>query len=170
MAKAYLCNSARYLPFTDPATQALDTLPSIAQGMGMMDLQRMFDSVPRVIRDESTRRAIDTPLIATNPVPQQTFFSQSGQSYEVSGQVFDPTKPFRVSLAWTDAAGTTGSGKQLVNDLNLEVTVMGQTYKGNVFSGPNSVPGGTADSLNNLESVFLPAGADRRVERGRSRG
>ncbi len=158
MAKAYLCNSARYLPFTNPQTQALDTLPSIAQGMGMMDLQRMFDGVPRVIRDESTRRAIDTPLITTNPVPQQTFFSQSGQSYLASGQVFDPTKPFRVSLAWTDAPGVPGAGKQLVNDLNMEVTIMGQTYKGNVFSGPNSVPGGTADSLNNMESVFLPAG------------
>jgi len=158
MAKSYLCNSARYLPFTDPATHAMDTLPSIAQGMGMMDLQRMFDGVPRVLRDESTRRAIDTPLITTNPVPQQTFFSQSGQSYEASGQVFDPTKPFRVTLAWTDAPGVPGSGKQLVNDLNLEVTVMGQVYKGNVFSGPNSVPGGTADSLNNMESVFLPAG------------
>ena len=158
MAKAYLCNSARYLPITNPQTQALDTLPSIAQGMGMMDLQRMFDGVPRVIRDESTRRAIDTPLITTNPTPQQTFFSQSGQSYLASGQVFDPTIPFRVTLAWTDPPGVPGSGKQLVNDLNLEVSVMGQTYKGNVFSGPNSVPGGTADSRNNLESVFLPAG------------
>jgi hypothetical protein len=158
MAKAYLCNSARYLSITNSATGAMDTLPSIAQGMGMMDLQRMFDSVPRVIRDESTRRAIDTPLITTNPVSQQTFFSQSGQSYEASGQVFDPTKPFRVTLAWTDPAGVPSAGKELVNDLNLEVTVMGQTYKGNVFSGPNSVSGGTADSLNNMESVFLPAG------------
>ena len=159
MAKAYLCNSARYLSITNPATGATDTLPSIAQGMGELDLQRMFDQVPRVIRDESTPRAIDVALITTNPAAQQTYFSQSGQSYEASGQVFDPTKPFRVSLAWTDAAGVPGASKELVNDLNLEVTIGGQLYKGNVFSGPNSVPNqGAADNVNNMESVFLPAG------------
>lgn len=159
MAKAYLCNSARYLSITNPATGATDTLPSIAQGMGELDLQRMFDQVPRVIRDESTPRAIDVALITTNPAAQQTYFSQSGQSYEVSGQVFDPTKPFRVSLAWTDAAGIPGASVELVNDLNLEVTIGGQIYKGNVFSGPNSIPNaGVADNVNNMESVFLPAG------------
>jgi hypothetical protein len=159
MAKAYLCNSARYLAITNPQTGALDTLPSNAQGMGELDLQKMFDGVPRLIRDESTPRAIDIALVTTNPASQQTYFSQSGQSYEVSGQVFDPTKPFRVSLAWTDAAGLPGQNKELVNDLDLEVTIAGLTYKGNSFSGPNSVPNTTsADSRNNMESVFLPAG------------
>jgi len=38
------------------------------------------------------------------------------------------------------------------------VTVGGNTYKGNVFSGASSVTGGTADPRNNVESVFLPAG------------
>jgi len=93
-----VCNSARYLPVTDSQTGARDTLPSIAQGMGILDLARMFDSVPRVIRDESTPRAIDTPLITTNPAPQQTYFSRSGQSYEVSGQVLSNGLPFRVTL------------------------------------------------------------------------
>jgi hypothetical protein len=160
MAKAYLCNSARYLPISDPSG-ALDTLPSIAQGMGELDLFTMFDGVPRIVRDETTPRAIDTPLITTNPVPQQTYFSRSGQSYQVSGQVADPTKPFRVSLAWTDAPGNPSSFKQLVNDLDLEVTIGGQTYLGNNFVGPNSVPTtqrDVPDSINNMESVFLPAG------------
>ena len=98
MAKAYLCNSARYLPITDPSTGALDTLPAIDQGMGELDLATMFDGVPRVIRDETTPRAIDTPLITTNPIPQQTYFSRSGQSYQVSGQVDDPTS--RSALPW----------------------------------------------------------------------
>jgi Subtilase family/Abnormal spindle-like microcephaly-assoc'd, ASPM-SPD-2-Hydin len=158
MAKAYLCNSARYLSITNPATGASDTLPSIAQGMGELDLQRMFDQVPRVLRDESTPRAIDVALITTNPAAQQTYFSQSGQSYEVSGQVFDPTKPFRVSLAWTDAAGAPLAAKELVNDLDLQVTIGGVIYKGNVFSEDHSVPGGNFDNVNNMESVFLPAG------------
>ncbi|MGD0652111.1 MAG: choice-of-anchor D domain-containing protein [Verrucomicrobiia bacterium] len=158
MAKAYLCNSARYLPITNPQTGAPDTLPSIAQGMGIIDLARMFDGVPRLIRDETTRRAIDTPLMTTNPVPQQTFFSRSGQSYEVSGIVADATQPFRVTLAWTDAPGNPAAFQQLVNDLDLLVTIGGRTYKGNMFVGPYSVVGGNTDNINNMESVFLPAG------------
>jgi hypothetical protein len=158
MLKAYLCNSALYLPIADPLTGKQDTLPSIAQGMGRMDLTRMFDGVTRVLRDETTPRAIDTPLLGTNAVSQQTFFSQSGQTYELTGTVADPTKPFRVTLAWTDAPGNPAAFKQLVNALNLKVTIGGQLYLGNVFAGPNSVPGGILDQVNNMESVFLPAG------------
>ena len=51
------------------------------------------------------------------------------------------------------------TGAPWVNNLDLEVTVGGVTYKGNVFSGGNSVSGGVADTKNNVESVFLPAGA-----------
>jgi hypothetical protein len=158
MAKAYLCNAARYLPITNPQTGAIDTLPSIAQGMGIIDLARMFDNVPRTLRDETTARAIDTPLLTTNPVPQQTYFSRSGQSYEVSGRVADATQPFRVTLAWLDAPGNPAAFQQLVNNLDLEVRVGGKAYRGNVFTGPNSVTGGAIDSVNNMESVFLPAG------------
>jgi hypothetical protein len=158
MAKAYICNSARYLSITNLQTGAQDTLPSSAQGMGIIDLARMFDGVPRLIRDETTPRAIDTPLLTTNPVPQQTFFSRSGQSYEVSGVVADATQPFRVTLAWTDAPGNPAAFQQLVNDLDLLVTIGGQTYKGNMFVGPYSVVGGNSDNINNMESVFLPPG------------
>jgi Viral BACON domain len=42
------------------------------------------------------------------------------------------------------------------------VTINGQVYKGNVFSGPNSTAGGVADGKNNVESVFLPAGLSGR--------
>ena len=158
MAKAYLCNSARYLPVTNPQTGARDTLPSNEQGMGMLDIGRMFDYVPRILRDESPTRAIDNPLITTNPVNQQTYFTRAGQSYEVSGRVADPTRPFRVTVAWTDAPGSPANSKQLVNDLDLQVSVNGYTYKGNVFREDHSVTGGNADHVNNMESVFLPAG------------
>ena len=60
-------------------------------------------------------------------------------------------------LAWSDAPGAT-SGNAWVNDLNLEVTVNGTLYLGNVFSGASSITGGTADTRNNTEAVFLPAG------------
>src|SRR5581483_1292816 len=75
----------------------------------------------------------------------------------INATVADNTKPMRVTLAWTDAPGPT-SGNAFVNNLDLEVTVGGNTYKGNVFSGANSATGGSADTVDNVESVFLPAG------------
>ncbi|MGO9527263.1 MAG: choice-of-anchor D domain-containing protein [Verrucomicrobiia bacterium] len=156
MAKAYVCNSARYLPIADPQnTNTLDTLPSILQGMGALDLQTMFDGVPRAIRDESSPRALDVPLTTTNPAPQQTYFSQSGQTYSFSGQIVSNGLPFRVTLAWTDAPGVPFVTPELVNSLGLEVTIGGVTYYGNVFAQNVSVPGGTFDTVNNMQSVFL---------------
>jgi subtilisin-like proprotein convertase family protein len=81
----------------------------------------------------------------------------SGQTYDLLGTVSDPSSPFRVTLTWTDAPGST-VGPAQVNDLDLEVTVGGTLYHGNVFAGAGSVPGGAADTRNNVESVFLPAG------------
>ena len=158
MAKAWIVNSARYLPIQNPITFAIDTLPSIAQGFGMMDLGRMFDGIPRVVRDQSPLRAIDSPLLTTNTTPQQTFFSKTGQSYELSGQVASNGLPFRVTLAWTDTPGNPTSFKQLVNDLDLQVIIGSQLYRGNVFVHGDSVTGGAADDINNLECVFLPPG------------
>jgi hypothetical protein len=66
-------------------------------------------------------------------------------------------RPFRVTLAWSDAPGPT-VGNAYINNLDLEVEIGGQTYRGNVFSGATSVTGGSADPRNNVESVFLPAG------------
>jgi len=160
MAKAYVCNSARFLPITNPQTHVMDTLPSSEQGMGELDLLRMFDGVGRLIRDESSPRAIDSPLITTNPAAQQTYFSQSGQSYELTGQIASNGLPFRVTLAWMDAPGTPFAAKELVNDLDLQVIIGGVQYKGNVFAQNVSVPGGAFDTVNNMESVFLnPVGS-----------
>lgn len=136
MTKAYLANSASYM------LTLSDNLPSNNQGMGRMNLERTFDAVPRAMRDQ---------------LPSDRF-NNSGQTRTFGGTVSDPTKPFRVTLAWTDVPGST-TGNTFVNNLDLEVTVGGQTYLGNRFTGANSVTGGTADTRNNMESVFLPAGA-----------
>lgn len=137
MTKAFLVNAARYLS----GTYAGDSLPSPSQGMGAVNLGTAFDGVARVLRDQLTAEK----------------FTASGQTRIVSGSVVDSGKPFRVTLAWTDAPGST-TGNAYNNDLDLEVTVGGQTYVGNAFSGGASVTGGAADAKNNLESVFLPAG------------
>jgi hypothetical protein len=48
----------------------------------------------------------------------------------------------------------------LVNDLDLIVEHNGQTWLGNVWSGGQSVPGGSADRLNTLEQVRLTTAVD----------
>lgn len=137
MTKAYLLNSARYLT----GLWANDTLWSDSQGFGEMDLGMALDGVPRLLRDE-------------NPAD---LFTAAGQSRTFTGYIADTNQAFRVTLAWTDARGST-AGAAYNNDLDLTVSVGGNSYKGNVFSGPYSVTGGTADAVDNVESVFLPPG------------
>ncbi len=114
MTKAFLLNAARYLT----GTTANDTLPSQNQGMGEMNLGTAFDGTPRILRDE----------LAAD------LFTASGQTRTYVGTISDPAKPFRVTVAWTDAPGNT-TGNAYNNDLDLTVTIGGNTYKGNVFSG-----------------------------------
>lgn len=135
MLKAYLINSARYLN----GTGAGGDLPSNDQGFGEINLGMAFDGAPRIVVD------------------QDEVFTESGAVYEVKGSIADSDRPFRVTLAWTDAPGTPFAAAY-VNNLDLEVTVGGQIYRGNVFSGATSITGGSADPRNNVESVFLPAG------------
>jgi subtilisin-like proprotein convertase family protein len=137
MTKAFMMSTARYLTGLDGS----DTLPSPYQGMGLLDLGHAFDTTPQILRDQV---AADT-------------FTASGQSRTIVGTISDPTKPLRVTLAWTDAPGPT-TGSAFLNNLDLEVTINAQTYRGNVFAGPNSTTGGSPDPRNNVESVFLPAG------------
>ncbi len=137
MTKAYLMNSARYLD----GDGANDTLPSPSQGMGEMNLGQAFDGTPRILRDQ---------------LPED-LFTNSGQIRAVTGVILDTNKPFCVTLAWTDAPGSL-SGNANNNNLDLTVMTGGNTYKGNVFNGAYSTTGGAADTQNNVESVFLPAG------------
>jgi subtilase family protein/HYR domain-containing protein len=139
MTKAALMNSASYMT----GVGAGGNLWSNSQGMGLMNVDRLFATIsgPNILRDQ-----IGADM-----------FTATGQHRDFNATVSDNTKPFRVTLAWTDAPGPT-SGNAFVNNLDLEVTVGGNTYKGNVFSGANSVTGGSADTVNNVESVFVPAG------------
>lgn len=137
MTKAYLVNSARYMN----GVSANDTLPSQSQGMGMVNLGTAFDGTPRALRDQ-----VPADLLAN-----------SGDTRSFTGTISDATRPFRVTLAWTDAPGAT-TGNSFVNNLDLVVRAGGNLYLGNVFTGANSSTGGSADPRNNLESVFIPAG------------
>jgi uncharacterized repeat protein (TIGR01451 family) len=136
MTKAFLMNAGRYMTGGNVTG---DSLPSVYQGMGEVNLGNAFDGVARILRDQT-----DT-------------FTNSGATRVISGSIADTTKPLRITLAWTDAPGAT-TGNAYKNDLDLIVTLGGQTYYGNWMAGTNAVTGGVADKKNNVESVYFPAG------------
>jgi len=135
MTKAFLMATPAYMT----GVGANDTLPSNNQGYGRLDLGRAFDGAANIRVDQSQ------------------VFGATGQTFTVIGNITNPSQPFRVLLAWSDAPGAT-SGNAWVNNLDLEATVNGTLFRGNVFSGAGSVSGGIADTRNNTEAVFLPAG------------
>jgi len=139
LMKAWLIAHARYLT----GVSANDDLPSNNQGYGTPILGDMFSTEPKVLLDQSD------------------LVTATGDVKTYSWGVTDPSQPLRIVLAYTDAPGALGTSPQ-VNDLDLKVTVGGQTYLGNQFDHQWSVTGGTADNKNNYEAVFLPAanGAD----------
>lgn len=94
-------------------------------------------------------------------VDQSDLIDATGQIREFVLGVPEPSNPVRVTLAWTDAPGAVNANPALVNDLDLEVIVGANTYLGNVFSSGTSTTGGIADTLNNVENVYLsnPGGA-----------
>lgn len=140
LTKAILANAATDVAGGDSAKGApIEGAPNTDEGWGRVNMGEVLDSTPREYLD------------------QNVVLTATGQSDLHSYQVQDQSRPVKVTLAWSDAPGTVG-GNAFVNDLDLAVEAGGRTYKGNVFAGGSSIPGGSADPRNNLESVFLPAG------------
>ncbi|MBK9091802.1 MAG: S8 family serine peptidase [Anaerolineae bacterium] len=130
MATALLVNGA-----VDMGSGAI---PNVLQGWGRINLTNVISSgLAMVYHDQST------------------VLRDTGEFWEVTVGVPDPTRPLKVTLAWSDAPGAVGANPALVNDLNLTVTDDAVTYKGNVFDHGWSVSGGAADARNNLENVYL---------------
>ncbi len=142
LTKAIIMNSARYMR----GQAANDDLWSDEQGMGMVNLGTALEDKDRVIKDQDS----------TNK------FTATGQRRLYTGYITDTNLPFRVTLAWSDAPGSTVAAAYN-NDLNLKVYVNGVPYLGNVFKGEFSAPDGAPDAVNNVESVFLPVGTKGEV-------
>lgn len=70
-------------------------------------------------------------------------------------------KPLKISLVWSDYQGAVQAGKQLVNDLDLEVkTPSGQIFKGNCFvQNTASSTCSNYDHVNNVENVYVSTAA-----------
>jgi subtilisin-like proprotein convertase family protein len=144
LTKAILANTATDLQGGDNGKGALiEGAPNHDQGWGRVDMGEVLDSVTREYYDQST-------TLAT-----------SGDSFLKTYEVADSARPLKVTLAWTDAPGMVDADAD-VNNLDLVVEAGGRTYKGNVLGGGQSIPGGSADPRNNLESVILPSGTSGR--------
>src|SRR4029078_2076559 len=115
-------------------------IPNNDQGWGPINLSTLLDGTNRLFFD------------------QKTALTRGGKRSARFNTIADPSKPLKVSLVWTDPPGPT-VGNSLVNNLDLEVTANGIAYKGNVFSAGTSATGGLADTVNNVENVFLAPGA-----------
>ena len=150
MTKAYLMNTATHMTGVD----ANDDLPSSNQGMGLMNLGMAFDNTPRLLFDQ-----VKTCY--------RNGAADASEIFTIQGQVADVTRPFRVTLAWTDAPGNPATGVIARNDLDLTVDVGGNLYRGNDFTLATSNilnPADPRDADNNVESVFLPAGTNGNFE------
>ncbi|MCB1583559.1 MAG: S8 family serine peptidase [Xanthomonadales bacterium] len=140
MMKAYLVAHPTYLT----GVSANDNLPSNSQGYGMPNMTLMFDDTLKFLYD------------------QNIVFDNTGENWTWVGSAADPSKPVRIVMTYTDQAGAQGTSPQ-VNNLDLQVETNGDTYLGNNFTNEYSVTGGTADSVNNYEAVFLPAGTANNI-------
>ncbi len=88
--------------------------------------------------------------------------SGAGDSIEYLVAVSSSDEPLEITLVWSDYPSNPEASVNLVNDLDLTVTINGVMYRGNVYSQGHSIPGGTADRLNNVECVQIdnpPIGA-----------
>lgn len=142
MIKAMLVNGARDLPGSQPGNSSLSDgsrpIPNNDEGWGMIDLRATLGpNVRGIYRD------------------QTVVLTQAGESRTLAVRAVNPTQPLKVTLAWSDAPGLAGANPALVNNLDLSVSLSGNTYLGNVFDGGTSVTGGTADTLANLENVYI---------------
>lgn len=91
---------------------------------------------------------------------QQTLFTNSGNQYTIQLTADNAAEPVKVMLVWTDApgAGLGGTNPAWVNDLDLSVNNGANTFLGNQFDIDGyAVAGGSPDTKNNMEAVFLKA-------------
>lgn len=126
-------------------SQPLGHIPNDDQGWGRLNLNNVLQQSPASDRG---------PGIYSD---QKHAFTADGQELLIKVTPVDASRPLRVTLAWTDAAGSAGSNFARVNDLDLEVTELatGRVFNGNVFQSGFSVAGGFSDIRNNVECVYL---------------
>ncbi|MGH9384431.1 MAG: S8 family serine peptidase [Vicinamibacterales bacterium] len=125
--------------------QPVAHIPNNDQGWGRLNLTNILLQSPASDRG---------PGIYSD---QRHAFIADGQELLIKVAPVDTTRPLRITLAWTDAAGPVNTSQARMNDLDLEVREVntGRIFKGNVFQSGFSVTGGLSDSRNNVECVYV---------------
>lgn len=125
-------------------TQDVAAIPNNDQGWGRVSLDNVLTTEvrgPRLMFDQG--HAFTVPF----------------QEVTVRVATVNSGAPLRVTLAWSDAAGSQGDGAPaLMNDLHLEVRPEGSAdlYAGNDFDAEGySQTGGLLDDDDNVECVFV---------------
>jgi len=130
--------------------------PDYFYGWGLMDTKEAADQIKRHADKESYRGILEDRLTTAVPAKIHTF-------------TWNGSDPIRVTLGWTDPAGTTSSAndnraRDLVNDLNLTVTgPTGTTHRPfvmpyvgnwtNAMLAANAVRG--VNTVDNVEQVLI---------------
>ena len=147
--KATLCGGARSLApgqyGTGSTREIPDARPNNAEGHGFVDLEsalRPGGGATAAVHDGGAAEALAT-----------------GGEARYAFDVAEPGLPLTVVLAWSDAPGLAGTGKALVNDLDLRLAAPG----GALF-GPGGVTNAEPDRLNNVERIDLAAAEAGRWE------
>ena len=135
LVKATLINSAADIAgYGAPGQEAAQPIPNNHEGWGRVDVGAATSG---------SRKYRDGETVSTGA--NKTYHYQVGSS----------AQPFKATLAWGDYPGSLPSGG-LVNDLHLVVTAPGGTvYRGNHLNNGWSTSGGSADGVNNVESVYI---------------
>lgn len=123
---------------------SLATYPSNVQGFGRVTL----DDVLYFDQDRETLWLNEHVGLSTGQQFTHNFDVEEGEEV-------------RVVLVWTDYPSVPMAAKDLINDLNLSVQGPTDLFLGNVWSAGFSVPGGSADDVNIVETVRIgnaPAG------------
>jgi serine protease AprX len=143
LVKATLINTA--VDLLDENNDGVDDndypIPNFHEGWGRIDLVNATDG---------SHEFMDyTPGLETGTVITYVY------------HIASEANPLKVSLVWSDYPSTAAAALNLVNNLNLEVSGPGgyPVYRGNIFSGGWSQTGGSADSANNVENVYVQSPA-----------
>ena len=134
--KALIINTAEQYPFSG----AGHDLSRVKQGWGLPNAQFALDRAPmtKVINESSVLVELESDIyMATVP---------AGAS------------ELKVTMVYTDRAGTLGAAVDRINDVTLRVVAPdGTAYWGNsgLLEGNYSTTGGLADTLNTVENVFI---------------
>ena len=129
-----------------PVWDAPNDLPNNVEGYGRVDLYHSL--FPNLGYGADSARTME--------VHDNTVGLSTGATADYTFSVSSNANPFIATLVWSDPYAATGAGSKLVNDLDLEVTSPGPTR---YYPNRKDWTGGTRDSVNNVEQVFVTSPA-----------